>query len=136
VKYAVTPETNPKNIPPKTDSIHLVRPVKEKTLRQIIRKCKSLKSMSLSVSCAKRLSGKVKELLKKKGIELKIENNRGRAIELPLQKMLDVIEMAKDGRPLREIEATTSVPKSTVHYLVKYAERGKVKQGKETIYLK
>ena len=41
-----------------------------------------------------------------------------------------------DYQSLREIERLTEIPKSTVHYLVKYAEREKIKKGNTTIYLK
>ena len=74
--------------------------------------------------------------MKQNKVSLKIEKARGRAIEINSDKMLQVIEMRKDHRPLREIEEVTGIPKSTVHYLVKYSDRKKMKKGKDVIHLK
>jgi len=44
--------------------------------------------------------------------------------------------MRKDHQTLREIERVTGIPKSTVHYLQRYAQRAKIKNGKNIVYLK
>jgi len=135
MKYSVYPETNVSRIPLDTEAIHLVRPVPLKMLEKILKRLKGMGKISLSESCLKRLPSKTRKLLSKNKIEIRIEASRGRAIEIPLEKMGHLIEMRKDFQSLREIEKVTDVPKSTVHYLVKYAKRAKVKQGKETIHL-
>ena len=135
MKYSVYPETRIEKIPADTEAIHLVRPVKKEFLEKILKKCGSLGKICLSNSCFKRLSPKTKKILAKKRIELRIETSRGRAIEIPFEKMLQLIEMRKDFQSVRDIEKSSGIPKSTVHYLVKYAKRAKVKKGSEIIHL-
>ncbi|MBN1941550.1 MAG: hypothetical protein JW772_05205 [Candidatus Diapherotrites archaeon] len=136
MKYSVYPETRIEHIPKDTEAIHLVRPVKKDFLEKIIKKCKGLKRICMSNSCFHRLSPRARKSLKNQKIELRIETRRGRAIEIPFEKMLEIIEMQKDFQSVRAIEEKTKVPKSTVHYLVKYAQRTKIKKGSETIHLK
>jgi len=136
MKIAIKQETNANQLPRDTEDIHMVRPVKQKTLKEIVEKCAALKKISLSKSTLARLPEKTKKLLKEKRMELNIESSRGRAIGIGLEKMLHVIEMRKDHQPLREIENITGIPKSTVHYLVKYSQREKIKKGKDVVYLK
>jgi len=136
MKIALGARTDIKTIPPEASEIHLVRPVKQKKIGVLLKKHPALKIFSLSKSCLQRLPEKTKKLLKEKGIELKIESKRGRAIEIGLEKMLHVIEMRRDFQPLREIEDITGIPKSTIHYLEKYAQRVKVKKGNSIVYLK
>ena len=136
MRYAIASGTSIRKIPPETEAVHLVRPIDADRLRQLLRKCRDLRTCTLSASCEKRLSAKVRGMLREKGIVLVGESNRGRAIGIELQKLLDIIEMRKDFQSLREIEEASGVPKSTIHYLVKYAHRGKIKKGNETIYLK
>lgn len=135
-KYAVTAETAIRKIPAETEEIHLVRPIKKEKLSQLLNKCKSLKRICLSKSCAYRLPAKAKKIFEERGIELVEEQRRGRAINMNLKKLLSIVEMAKDGRPLREIESVSGVPKSTVHYIIKYAQRIKLKDSGQIIYLK
>lgn len=136
MKISVKTLSDAKSIPQGTEEIHLVRPVKHNAINELLKKHSSLKKISLSKSCFQRLPEKTRKMLKEKSIEIRIESRRGRAIEIGLEKMLHVIEMRKDFQPLREIESVTGIPKSTVHYLVKYAQRQKVKKGKNIVYLK
>ncbi len=136
MKIAVHSLASARSIPKETEEIHLVRPMKRKDAEEIIKKCPQLKKVSLSKSCLQRLPEKTKNLFREKGIELVIENRAGRAIGIDLEKMLHVIEMRKDFQPFREIESITGIPKSTAHYLVKYARREKVKKGSNIVYLK
>ncbi|MDD5163623.1 MAG: hypothetical protein PHD95_05460 [Candidatus ainarchaeum sp.] len=136
MKYSVYPFTSARNIPADSEAIHLVRPVKKELLEKILKKCGSLKRISLSSSCLKRIPKKTRKIFSEKRIELRIEESRGRAIEIPFEKMLHLIELRKDFQSLRGIEETTGIPKSTVHYLEKYAKRAKVKKGSEVIHLK
>jgi len=53
-----------------------------------------------------------------------------------MDKMLQIIELRKDYQTVREIEKITNIPKSTVHYLLKYADRGKIRKGANVVYLK
>ena len=124
-----------KGVPADAQSIHLVRPIKLSELKKLFAKCKGLKDVSTNESCIRRMPAKTKKLLDDKGVALHITGNRGRAIEVELNKMAQAIEMAKDGMSMRHIEKVTGIPKSTVYYLVRYAERTKIKIGKKTVCL-
>jgi len=135
VKYAIRDGKDLGKLPKDATAIHLVRPLPYKDLKKVLGKGK-WENVTMSNSCWKRLPQKTKNLFKEKSIPTKIESKPGRAIGIGLQRMLEVIEMRKDFQPFRDIEETTSIPKSTVHYLIKYAHRDKIKKGKDTIYLK
>jgi hypothetical protein len=135
MKYAITEHTNIDSIPKDTTEIHLVRPIKWDNLNTLITKC-PIKTITISTSCLKRLPSKTQKRLKDKGITIGLEKRRGRAIDLPMDKMLQIIQLRKDYQTVREIEKITGIPKSTVHYLLKYADRGKIKKGQNVVYLK
>ncbi|MFA5357605.1 MAG: hypothetical protein WC308_01650 [archaeon] len=135
MKYAISNKTNIEKIPSDTEEIHLTRPIKVKSLKKLLAKC-HIRKITLSGSCFQRLSPKTKKIVAENGIELATEKKRGRAISIPLKTLLYIIELKKDYQSIREIEKLTGIPKSTVHYLVKYAERAKIHKGKEIIYLK
>lgn len=135
MKYSITEFTDIDKIPKDTVEIHLVRPIKKDKLLALVTRC-PIKTITLSTSCLKRLPIKTQKKLKEKGISLGIEKRRGRAIDIPMDKMLQIIELKKDFQTVREIEKITGIPKSTVHYLLKYADRGKIKKGQNVVYLK
>ncbi|HPM85772.1 MAG: hypothetical protein WC290_03650 [archaeon] len=135
MKYAITEHTNIDSIPRDTLEIHLVRPIKWDKLNNLITKC-PIRIITISNSCLKRLPTKTQKKIKDKGITIALEKRRGRAIDLPMDKMLQIIELRKDYQTVREIEKITGIPKSTVHYLLKYADRGKIKKGQNVVYLK
>lgn len=135
MKCAVDEKTNINKIPKDTTEIHLVRPIKKNFLIEII-KTKPIQKISLSESCYKRIPKKTRDWLKEKKIELLIERRMGRPLNISMEKMLEIIELRKDYQSIREIEKITAVPKSTIHYLIKYATRAKIKKGQTIIYLK
>ncbi len=134
--YSVSPETSIGEIPREAQKLHFVRPLKESYLKQVLKKCPALETVSLSKSCLERMPRKQLSLLEKKGISLEKEGRPGRPISMPLEKMQQALEMRKDFQSLREVERVTGISKSTVHYLEKYAQRAKIKSGKKVIYLK
>ena len=134
MKYPVYPHTAIGQIPADADSILLVRPIKADSLLKIIRKIQP-REIFLPDSCAKRLSSKVKKILQEQGVELKLSKHRGRAIELEPIQLKQVIDLYRDDKTYREISALTGIPKSTVHYLIKYANRDKIKMNNRTVYL-
>ncbi len=135
MKASVGPETEIRSLPEGIESVHLVRPIGKKRAASLLRARPGIEKVTLSPSCLKRVSPSLKEFLEKKGIGIAVVNERGRAIAIPLEKMLKAIEMRKDFRPLREIEELTGIPKSTIHYLVRHSSKKKVKKGKNVIYL-
>ncbi|MCX6802165.1 MAG: hypothetical protein NT067_03545 [Candidatus Diapherotrites archaeon] len=136
MKASIYPDTTLSSLPAGIESVHFARPPGRKQLVAVLEKFPAVKEVSMSSSSQKRASPKAKAFLQEKGISLKIAEERGRAISMPLEKMRNAIEMRRDFRPLREIETATGIPKSTVHYLVKYSQRKKVKNGRNVIYLK
>ena len=90
----------------------------------------------MSKSCIARMPKKNIAMLRKKGVAIGTETRAGRPISVPLEKMQQALEMRKDYQSLREVEKVTGISKSTVHYLEKYAQRAKIKNGKRIIYLK
>ena len=135
-KFAMYPDLNPGNVPAEITQLHLVRPIAAEILEKVLARCSRIECITMSASTKKRLPGNAEKLIRTKGIALKLEQNRGRAIEIGLDKMLQAIELRKDYRTLRDIEKVTGIPKSTIHYLVRYAKRNKIKKGKEVVYLK
>jgi hypothetical protein len=135
MKYAIDQDTNISKIPRDTNEIHLVRPIKKESLDELLN-TKHITTITLSESCLKRIPKKATQKIKEKGIDLIIEKKRGRPLEMSLEQMLEIIELRKDYQSIREIEKLTSVPKSTIHYLLKYANRSKIKKGKTILYLK
>lgn len=134
MKYAVYNFTKIEDIPKNVNALHLVRPISKKKIMKILNECNEIKKITMSESTMKRMKKSI-NMLKEKNIELRLESNRGRAIEVPLEKLRDAIEMRKDLRPLREIEETLHIPKSTIHYLIKYAKRNKIKARNKVVYL-
>lgn len=133
---ALYPGSGVRDVPAGATALHLVRPVRKKVLEQVLKKCSAVERVSASRSCLGRMGQGCRELLEKRGIEVAVETRPGRAISVPLEKMLHALEMRKDYQSLREIERVTGISKSTVHYLEKYAQRAKVKNGKKVVYLK
>ena len=134
MKYSFYPETEIRNIPVNAEKIHFVRPIKHKKITELIKKRK-IKEISLSESTLKRMKPKTIILIEKKGIEIKKDSKRGRAIETKFDTILKIIELKKDYLSTRKIQEQTGIPKSTVYYLLKYANRDKIKKKKQTIYL-
>ena len=110
MKYSITEETNIDSIPKDTAEIHLVRPIKWDKLNSLITKC-IIKTITLSTSCLKRLPSKTQKKLKEKGVSLAVEKRRGRAIDITMDKMLQIIELRKDYQTVREIEKLTGIQK-------------------------
>ena len=89
----------------------------------------------MPASSFSRMGAKARRLIDDSGAEVVIESSRGRPIEIGVEKLMQIIEMHRDNRTFRQIEKATGVPKSTVHYLVKYAERQKLRKGGDIVYL-
>ncbi len=100
MKYSVYADTPLSRIPGDTESIHLVRPLSDEKIEKLLKGCRRLRKIPLSSSTKKRLSKESLRFLKKKGVSIETLSKRGRAIEIPMEKMLQVIEMRKDFRPL------------------------------------
>lgn len=135
MKYSMAPGTITSSIPKEAEELHFVRPPRIKSLKAMLRKCRNLRRISLSESCSERLAEKAKKLLRKREIGMSVSSNHGRPIAMEIAKIQEVIGLQKDEKSYREIEGITGIPKSTVHYLIKYAGRGKVRNGKNIVYL-
>ena len=89
----------------------------------------------MAESCARRLSRKTRRFLEERGVQLVAKKKRGRVLSLSLEKIRQIIGLHQDDKTLREIQAQTGVPKSTVHYLIKYADRSKIRFQGKTVHL-
>ena len=114
------------------EKVHFTRPPKIMELEKALN---STNRVFMPASCFKRLSRKARKLLDEKGAEVVMEEARGRPIALGMEKILEVVELHKDNRTYRQIEEITGIPKSTAHYLVKYAERQKLSKNGKVVYL-
>lgn len=114
------------------EKVHFSRPPRTSELAKALEKTSVV---YMPRSCFTRLSTKARKLLDEKGTGVMIEEARGRPIALPMEKILEVAELHKDHRTYRQIEQITGIPKSTAHYLVKYAERQKLKKGGKVVYV-
>lgn len=134
MKYSFYPETEIRKIPSEAEKIHFIRPIKAEKVKELLSKRK-IKEISFSSSTRKRMKPKAIKLIEKKGIQVKEESRRGRAIGTGFDSLLKIIELKKDYLSTRKIGKLTGIPKSTVYYLLKYAERDKIKKKNQTIYL-
>jgi hypothetical protein len=117
------------------EELHITKSISKKDLQKIINKCKKLKLITVSKSTKNRMSKNAKKILTDKKIKLYIKKEQGRAIEINIEKLKKIIKMYKD-HSYRELSDKLNVPKSTIHYLIKYSKRKKIKEGNKIIYLK
>ncbi|MFH1752106.1 MAG: hypothetical protein ABH821_04180 [archaeon] len=129
MKPSIDTKTKLENVPNTTQEIHLVRPIAGKKLEEIIRKCRDLKTITLSESTLKRLKSNQLKLLKEKKIELKLTSLRGRPLSLKAEKLMKLIEARSYYDSYRKVESETGIPKSTAHYILNYSKRNKVKNN-------
>ena len=134
MRYPISSPADFRTVPNNATSVHLVRPLSSKAIEKFL-SGRHINSVFLSKSTKKRLGKKTVAFLKKKGIKVAEEKRAGRAISIDLKKVKELVELHKDYRSFRKIEKLTGIPKSTVHYLIKYAQRAKIKSGKNIIYL-
>ena len=134
LKYSIYPSTSFSSVPKEVSKLHLVRPVSFKKLKKFLNN-RSIEEISLSESTHKRLCRKSRKLLDAKNVQLIKDSRRGRAIELSFDTVLKINDYRKDYLSVRKIEELTGIPKSTIHYLLKYADRNKIRKGNQTIYL-
>ncbi|MBI4210387.1 MAG: hypothetical protein HY544_02680 [Candidatus Diapherotrites archaeon] len=113
--------------------IHFSRPPRAAELERLV--AGGSATFFMPRSCFSRLSSKARLILDKADAEVVIESVRGRAIELDMEKLMEVAELHRDHRTFRQIEEITGIPKSTAHYLVKYAQRQKLKGAGKVVYL-
>ncbi len=135
MKVCIWPMTKMRDIPLDTMEAHLARPVSKKLLEELITK-RPIHTVTFSKSTFVRLRDKTIEYLEKHRIKMFIHHNPGKPLQTPLEQILDVVERVKDHQSLRKIEKATGIPKSTVHYLVKYAKRTKAKKGHKSVHLR
>jgi len=134
MRYPISSQADFRSVPGDATQVHLVRPLTKQSLEKLLRS-KPIDTVFLSKSTKKRLGKKAREFLKKRKVKIVEEKMAGRAISIELRKVQELVELHKDYRSFRKIEEVTGIPKSTVHYLIKYAHRTKIKKGQNIIYL-
>ncbi len=118
------------------EAVYFQRSPSFSLLKKIISRLQNLKKIFLNKSGFQRVSKKSQELLKSKKISLIVADMRGRAIESPSSKLSLINEYKRDALSLRKISSKTGVPKSTLHYLFRYAKKNKIKKDNIVIILK
>ena len=134
MRYPVSGEKDFKAVPKDAQAIHLVRPLKKERIEKLFLG-RRIKTVYLSKSTKKRLGKKARQFFSQKGVKILEEKRAGRAISVDLKKLQEIVELHKDYQSYRKIEELLGIPKSTAHYLIKYAQRAKVKTGKNIVYL-
>ena len=112
---------------------HFSRPVSVREIEKMLNS--GIREFSMPDSCRVRMSIKALKKIEQRNGKITIENSAGRPIGLELEKILEVVELHNDHRTYRQISDITGIPKSTAHYLIKYAERNKIKKGGKTVYI-
>jgi hypothetical protein len=120
---------------PRCQELHITRTFSHKKILKILEKCKKLETITLSKSTKERLGESTKQLLKSKKIKLIIRKEQGRPISIKIEKLQKILAEYKDYS-YRDLEQKLKIPKSKIHYLIKYSKRKKIKDGKKIIYLK
>jgi len=115
------------------EKVHFTRAPNAKELDKVLKNGAS--QIYMTESAKQRLSRKTAKKIKDSEATILIESARGRPIDLDLQTISEIVELHRDHRTFREIERITGVSKSTAHYLIRYAERQKIKKGKKVVYL-
>ncbi|MBI2597853.1 MAG: hypothetical protein HYW50_01520 [Candidatus Diapherotrites archaeon] len=132
--YPVFGEADFQTVPKDAEQVHLVRPLKKTALEKLF-KGRNINVVFASKSTRQRLGKKALQLLKQTGVSLVEQKRAGRAISIDLKKLQELVELHKDYQSFRKIEKLTGIPKSTAHYLIKYAQRAKIRADKNIIYL-
>jgi hypothetical protein len=117
------------------EELHITRAFSKKNLTKILAKVTRLKTITLSNSTNERLSKALKEFIKKKGIVIILRKEQGRPIDIKIEKLQRILKEYKDYS-YRDLEKKLGIPKSKIHYLIKYSKRRKIKDGNKIIYLK
>lgn len=117
------------------EQLHVTRAFSKKNLLKILARCKRLKIITVSNSTNERINKNLKELIKKKGIKIIIRKEQGRPIDIKVEKLQRILKEYKDFS-YRDLEKKLGIPKSKIHYLIKYSKRRKIKDGNKIIYLK
>jgi hypothetical protein len=134
MRIAVYPETGVSALGKEIDALHLARPVSAAKLSKILHSG-NVKGISLSPSTYRRLSEKARALINESGAGLEVRKRQGRSLGIDKSSLSEIVEMHRDFRSYREIEEKLGVPKSTAHYLIRYAKRSKLKKGRTVFYL-
>ncbi len=117
------------------EELHITRAFSKKNLYKILSRCPRLKTITVSSSTNERMSKALKEYIKKKGLVVAIRKEQGRPIEIKMEKLQKILAQYKDYS-YRDLEKRLGIPKSKIHYLIKYSKRRKIKDGNKIVYLK
>ncbi|HOW29901.1 MAG TPA: DUF1699 family protein [archaeon] len=117
------------------EELHITRAFSKKNLSKILTRCPRIKTITVSNSTNERISKALKEYIKKKGIIVLIRKEQGRPIDIKVEKLQKILQQYKDYS-YRDLEKKLGIPKSKIHYLIKYSKRKKIKDGNKIIYLK
>ena len=132
MRISVRNTSDAERVPHGTKEVHLVRPLPAQALEALSAKAGKLHA---SQSTIDRISKKVRERL---AGSLSIEVSRavaGRPLAVEPSTMKEIFDLKREGLSVRQISRELEVSKSTVHYLLKYADRNKIKVNGVTMHL-
>ena len=132
MRISVRSTADAERVPHGTKEVHLVRPLPAPVLEALAAKAEKLHA---SQSTLDRISRKVRERLTG---SLSIELSRaiaGRPLAVEPSVMGEIFDLKREGLSIRQIAKELEVSKSTVHYLLKYADRNKIKVDGVTMHL-
>ncbi|HZX33922.1 MAG TPA: hypothetical protein VFF09_00935 [archaeon] len=112
---------------------HFRRAVKKREAETLLKA--GVKDFYMPESAFKRMPSKTAEKIEGAGGRIIIEKAAGRPLSVGMEKIIEIVELHNDNRTFRQIEEITGIPKSTAHYIIKYAQRQKIKKGKKVVYL-
>jgi predicted DNA-binding protein (UPF0251 family) len=135
IKSCISEKNRIKYISKNCEELHLTKPFSKNDSLKIIKRCTKLKLITYSKSTKERLSAETLKIIKYNKIRTFTKKEQGRPINIDIEKLKKIIKMYKDYS-YRELAKKLNVPKSTIHYLIKYSKRKKIKEGNKIIYLK
>ena len=115
--------------------IYIQRPITFKFLKKIIFKLSDLKEIYLSKSTFSRMGKKSLLFIKMKKIKTILANFKGKPLNSLVEKLTEINDFKRDALSIRKISEKTKLPKSTIHYLFKYAKKNKIKKEDLVIIL-
>lgn len=115
-------------LPPDTTALHISFRPSRKLIKRILERCPNLKKVYLAEFKAKTVDQEVVKMLTSRGVEVSIEEIRGRPIEYSRRVVEEALRLREAGMSVRAIARILGVPKSVVHYWIVHAKATKTRE--------
>ncbi len=97
--------------------VHIPRPLPAEIIEEID---KYVEMYTMPPSTYARLSRKAKEII---GKRVELMSRRGRFADIDLETATQVLALYRAGASIREIAKELGIPKSTVHYIIRWEQK-------------